>query len=485
MAARKSAVPVPGPARPHTEKQQIIDWDGPDDPDNPRNWRATTKMVHVCLVSAFTLYANLASVMFAPGAEALCAEFGITNSTVAALTVTIYVLGFALGPLFISPLSEIYGWLIVYTVGNGVHLAFTIGCALSTNTAMFMVFRFMCGVAAASPMSIGGGTIADLYRQEERGKAMSLFGLGPLLGPCIGPVIGGFVTEYVGWRWTFWIVLIFAGIISGIALAFMRETYEPVILQRKAARSSKSTGSNNFHPRTSELHPNGASRRVLLRAFIRPTKMLVLSPVILMMSLYSAFMFGLIYLLFTTFPTVFEEIYGFSAGIAGIVYLGLGLGMIVGIVLFGKLSDKLVVSARGGTAGRPELRLILMIWATPVIPVGFFWYGWSAFAKSHWIVPIVGTFCIGAGAFLLMMPAQIYLVDAFGTNAVASALAANTVLRSLAGTFLPFAGAPLYARLGLGWGNSLLAFLALAFLPVPVLFYKFGERLRKRFPVDY
>lgn len=121
--------------------------------------------------------------MFAPGADALCAEFGITDSTIAALTVTIYILGFALGPLFISPLSEIYGRLIVYHVGNGVYLGFTIGCALSTNTAMFMVFRFMCGVAAASPMSIGGGTIADLYRQEERGKAMALFGLGPLLGP--------------------------------------------------------------------------------------------------------------------------------------------------------------------------------------------------------------------------------------------------------------------------------------------------------------
>lgn len=121
--------------------------------------------------------------MFAPGATALCTEFGITDSTIATLTVTIYVLGFAIGPLFISPLSEIYGRLIIYHVGNAVYLAFTIGCALSTNTTMFMVFRLLCGLAAASPMSIGGGTIADLHRQEERGKAMALFGLGPLLGP--------------------------------------------------------------------------------------------------------------------------------------------------------------------------------------------------------------------------------------------------------------------------------------------------------------
>lgn len=239
------------------------------------------------------------------------------------------------------------------------------------------------------------------------------------------------------------------------------------------------------YSRTTALDADDTPGKVLLRTFIRPTKMLVLSPIVLMMSLYFAFMFGLIYLLFTTFPTVFEETHGFSAGIAGLVYHGLGLGMIVGIVLFGKLSDKLVASSRGGTAGRPELRLILMMWATPVIPVGFVWYGWSTDVQTHWIVHILYTFFIGAGAFLLMMPAQIYLVDTFGTSAAASALAANTVLRSLVGTFLLIAGTPLYARLGLGWGNSLLAFLAVAFLPVPVFFYKSGEGLRRRFPVDY
>ncbi|KAK7742890.1 hypothetical protein SLS63_000458 [Diaporthe eres] len=129
-----------------------------------------------------------------------------------------------------------------------------------------------------------------------------------------------------------------AGVVSAVALALMRETYEPVLLERKAARSSKPTGSNNIHSRTTALGPNDPPGKVLLRTFVRPTKMLVLSPIISMMSLYSAFMFGLIYLLFTTFPAVFEETYGFRPGIAGLVYLGLGLGMIVGIILFGKLA---------------------------------------------------------------------------------------------------------------------------------------------------
>lgn len=143
----------------------------------------------------------------------------------------------------------------------------------------------------------------------------------------------------------------------------MRETSEPVILKRKVARSSKPTGGINVHSRTATVDPKDTSRRVVLRAFVRPTKMLVLSPIVLMMSLYSVFMFGQIYLHFTTFPAVFEETYGFSTGIAGLVYLGLGLGMVLAIVLFGKLSDNIVALSRSGTTGGPELRLILMIWA--------------------------------------------------------------------------------------------------------------------------
>lgn len=126
---------------------------------------------------------NLAAVIFAPGADALSDDFGITNSVVAAMTITIYVLGFALGPLFISPMSEIYGRLPIYHVGNFAYLGFTVGCALSTKTGMFLAFRFIAGCVAASPMTIGGGTVADLYEPKERGRAMALFGAGPLLGP--------------------------------------------------------------------------------------------------------------------------------------------------------------------------------------------------------------------------------------------------------------------------------------------------------------
>ncbi|KAL2812647.1 major facilitator superfamily domain-containing protein [Aspergillus granulosus] len=451
-------------SRTESDKCNVIDWEGVIDPANPRNWKNRVKQRHVLFVSSFTLYSNLAAVMFAPGAADLVKEFHDTSSIVASFTVSIYLLGYVFGPFLLSSMSEIYGRLIIYHISNVGYIAFTVGCVLSKDTAMFLAFRFICGCCASAPLVVGGGTIADIYAAEERGKAMALFGPGPFLGPVIGPVIGGFVTEYLGWRWTFWLILML--------------TFEPVLLERKAAAMRKSTGNGQLQARTHKK--DRTSAQILARAAVRPLKML-LSPIILPLSLYCAFMFGLIYLLFTTFPEVFEITYHFATDISGLAYLGLSVGLIISIGLFAVLSDKLLKQSREGTLERPELRLILMIWSSPIVPIGFFWYGWSADKVTHWIVPTLGTMFIGLGAFLIMMPAQLYLVDAFGTEAAASALATSTVLRSLFGALLPLTGTPMYNALGLGWGNSLLAFIGLVFAPLPFLFYRYGETLRNRF----
>jgi MFS family permease len=263
----------------------------------------------------------------------------------------------------------------------------------------------------------------------------------------------------------------------------MRETFEPVLLERKAASQRAEIGNPQLRART---HDNTrTANQLVVRAIVRPVRMLCTSPIVFLLSTYCAFLFGLTYLLFTTFPGVFRETYHFSTQTAGLAFLGLGVGMIIGIALFALLSDKLLYQPRGGTLARPELRLILMVWSSPLVPVGFFWYGWSAQTKCHWIVPILGTAVIGIGAFLILMPTQLYLIDAFGTEGAASALAVNTIMRSLFGAILPLAGPPLYNRLDLGWGNSVLAFIGLTFVPVPFLFYKYGETLRTRYPVIY
>lgn len=223
---------------------------------------------------------------------------------------------------------------------------------------------------------------------------------------------------------------------------------------------------------------------MLLHALTRPVKLLIFSPIVLLISLYTGIIFGLIFLLFTTFPSVFQGVYGFDAGTSGLAYLGLGLGMLLGLIVFSILSDKVLGQTQGGGTAQPEQRLILMKWLGPIAPLGCFMYGWTAQHHTHWIVPIIGTFIIGFGSLFVVIPGQIYLVDAFGSAAAASALAASLLIRSPFGAFLDLAAAPLYDTLGLGWGNSVLGFITLSFMPVPWLFYRYGEALRTRFAVD-
>lgn len=124
--------------------------------------------------------------MFAPGAAELAKEFHITSSTVVTLTVSIYLCGFAIGPMVIAPLSELYGRLVIYHICNVIYIGFIIGCALGKDTAMFLVFRFLAGCASSGPLTVGGGTVADVVPPAQRGRAMSLFFVGPLLGPVGG-----------------------------------------------------------------------------------------------------------------------------------------------------------------------------------------------------------------------------------------------------------------------------------------------------------
>lgn len=143
------------------------------------------------------------------------------------------------------------------------------------------------------------------------------------------------------------------------------------------------------------------------------------------------------------------------------------------------MSDKIqnhLIAKNNGQA-EPEFRLPILILASFLVPIGLFWYGWSAHMNAHWIMPIIGLGWIGCGIIATLMPIQAYLVDAFGEYA-ASAVAANTVVRSVVGAFLPLAGPSMYATLGQGWGNSLLGFIALCMLPVPVVFYIYGKRIR-------
>ncbi|KAE8557068.1 hypothetical protein TMatcc_004501 [Talaromyces marneffei ATCC 18224] len=459
----------------------IVWWDGEDDPANPLNWAPLKKWTNIMLLSGITFIVPLASSMFAPGVRQVASEFGESNEILEALVVSIYVIGLAVGPLVQAPMSEVYGRWIVYSTCNVLYVVFTIACAVSTNISMLIVFRFFAGCMGSAPVTIGGGTIADSFPPHQRGRALSIFTLGPVAGPAIGPIAGGFLSESEGWRWIFWVLAIASGVITVGQIFLTQETSAVVILQRKVKRLQKETGNMSLRSKLDRQIPGS---EVLKRAIVRPAKLQVLSAISILMSVATAVVYGNLYLMLTTITAVFESTYGFTTGTSGLAYIGLGLGNVIGLFVFSFTSDRyLQQKSAKGLQLKPEDRLPLMLGSCPTIAAGMFWYGWSAQAKTHWIVPIIGSGFVGLGNMFFFMPMMGYLVDAY-TIYAASALAANTVLRSIGGGLLPLAGQSMYGALGYGWGNSLLGFILIGFTPVIFLIYRYGEHIRTKWPLN-
>ncbi|KAI1419092.1 cycloheximide resistance protein [Xylaria sp. FL1777] len=469
----------------------IVWWNGDDDPENPYNWPTSRKVLNCGCVSFQTFISPLASSIFAPGVPLVLAEFHSTSPELATFVVSVYLLGFAAGPFLIAPLSEIYGRIPVYHICNIGFIAFSVACALAPNLNSLIAFRFIAGVFGVAPLTNGGGTIADMIPQKHRGTVLSVYSIGPLLGPVVGPIAGGFLSDAKGWRWNFWVLAIVTGFITFVMFFVMRESYAPVILKRKADKLRKETGNPLLR---SKLDVGLSPGDFFKRSAVRPIKMFLFSPVISIMALYTLLTYGYLYLQFTTMTEVFQGQYGFSTEIVGLSFLGLGIGSLIGVFIYSSTSDK-YIARKAAEADRiaeetgaekqgmkPEYRLPLLPVGSICIPIGLFIYGFTAQAKVHWIVPIIGTGFTGIGNILIFFSMQTYIVDAF-TIYAASALASNIIIRSVGGAVLPLAGLRLYQKLGYGWGNGLLAFIAILFLPVSFLLLKYGEVLRKKYPI--
>ncbi|KAI0452864.1 major facilitator superfamily domain-containing protein [Xylaria acuta] len=399
--------PVKGKKRPsgHPDPNNpdIVWWDGDDDPEDPMNWSAPRKWGNIALLRV----------------PNILEAFHSTSSLDATFVVSIYVLGFAVGPLIVAPLSEIYGRVPIYNVTNVLFLIFTIAAALSQNMGMLIAFRLFMGISGSASLAIGSGTIADTIPVSQRARALSFWTLGPPLGPSIGPIVGGYLIKAAGWRWVFWLIAIVAGVACIVCFIFFKETYAPKLLRRKAARLRKETRNPRIR---SPYEKTGMTNWARFKTgIVRPAKMLA-RPAVFLITPYVAVAYGAQYLLFTTFVFVFEDRYEFSEEATGLIYIAPAFGV-------------------------------------------------------HWIVSLIGTALVGFGLIGVMLCIQTYLVDSYKEYA-ASVIAANVVLRSLAGALLPLAGLDLYNILGYGWGNSLIGFITLALVPVPLIFRIYRERFR-------
>ncbi|KAK0654434.1 Efflux pump rdc3 [Lasiodiplodia hormozganensis] len=453
-----------------------------DDPESPRSWTRKTKMTNVAVIASMAILSPLASSMFTPGMSQIAEGLHTCTDTVIGAT-TGFVVMLGLGPLILAPLSETFGRRKLYLSCFTMFTLLQIPTAFSPNIAVMITLRTFAGFFGSVGIANGGGTISDMFYPEERAAVFGWYLLGPLLGPTLGPLIGGVIVQRLGWRWLFLILAVLCGVNTTSGFLFLKETYAPVILKKRKEAMEKEAGSEDteYWFEGEDLRPMSTK---LSHSFLRPLRILT-HPIVLTMSSYQALLFSTTYSLYTNFQDIYGGQYGFNTEQVGLTYLGPGIGFIFAVRLLVPRIDDVYkrLKSRNGNMGEPEYRLPLANIGSVFIPVSLLWFAWTIHFNTHWAASLASTFFYGIGQVMIINCTQNYYIDAFEKYA-ASAIAAGAVFRSVVGGVVPLFAPSLFKSIGYGWGISVFGLLSLLLGPAPLVFYRFGERIRESFAVE-
>lgn len=454
-----------------------------DDPRDPMLFPMWKKWTLTILVAIATLAVAFVSSAYTGGVSQIIEAFGASQEVVT-LGISLFVLGFAIGPLLWAPLSELFGRQVLFFGTYGVLTAFNAGAAGSQNVQTLVILRFFAGAFGSSPLTNAGGVIADMFPASQRGLAMSIFAAAPFMGPTLGPIVGGFLGETKGWRWVEGLMAIFTGAVWIIGSLTIPETYPPVLLRKRAAALSKATGKVYRTRMDVQSGKTPSAGEAFKTALSRPWILLFREPIVLLLSVYMSIIYGTLYMMFAAFPIVFQQQRGWSEGIGGLAFLGVAVGMLAAVIYtipdngrYQRVAEQ--YKKNGASSTPPEVRLPPSLIGAVCIPVGLFVFAWTNYPSIHWIVCIIATVPFGFGMVLVFLSIMNYLIDSY-TIYAASVLAANSVLRSLFGAAFPLFTTHMYMNLGIHWASSMPAFLALLCVPFPFLFYRYGSAIRKR-----
>ncbi|EKG09256.1 Sugar transporter conserved site [Macrophomina phaseolina MS6] len=446
-----------------------------DGTDNPKNRSFRYKAFVVTVMGYGATVVSLFSTSYTPSIPGLEKTFGISKTT-GLLGVTTYLLGMACGSIVLAPLSEMYGRRTIHLVTLLLFSLLSLPSALATNIESVIVSRFFAAFFGSAMMTNAPGSVNDVVSQRHRTLAFCLWCLGPTNGPVLGSILGGFCFEYLGWRWNNWLIAIMGGV-AFCLVACLQETYAPVLLRKKAAEMRAQTGDERWWSR----YENKAEFSQLLKVNLsRPFIMMFTEPICAFWDFYIGVVYAILYLCFVAYPISFREDRAWSDGISGLAFCGIGCG-ITTMILFEPIIRRAASSyPKDPTTGEtPPEAIMGIICASGIsLAVGQLWFAWTCSPNVHWVAPILAGIPFGAGYGGIFVYGSNYLVDSYGIYA-ASALAGNTVTRSVLGAFLPLAGPSMYRSLGPNWAGTVLGIIATGCIPIPFVFYFRGGNFRR------
>ncbi|EXA33748.1 hypothetical protein FOVG_15049 [Fusarium oxysporum f. sp. pisi HDV247] len=427
-------------------RDHLVTFDGPDDPYNPMNWPFRKKFITTISYGLTTCWITLASAIFAAAIEPVSTEFNVNTETSAAAT-SLLVFGFGLGPLAWGPLSELYGrkWLIV--IPYFIAAIFSFSTATAKDIQTVLITRFFSGLFGSAPVTITGGVMADIWAPHQLGNAIVAYGVTIVGGPTLGPIIGGALcSSRLGWRWTEYLTGIV--MMAQLAVDLLHEEWDV------------------------------SFKELYQKYFIRPFQMMA-TPICLLMSLYASFVYaGILYANLESFSIEYQEVRQWGPVVGTLPFIALLIGILcaaaVNIYNNRYYRRKLM---ENGYRAVPEARLPPMMLGGIVFTAGQFLFAWTSSLSANYWPSIIGIVLTGLGFTTIFQAALGYLIDTF-TRYSASAVAANTFMRSMfSGTF-PLFIIPMYHKLGVDWGTTVFGCISAALIPVPYLFLVWGKRIR-------
>jgi len=466
----------------HLSGKILVDWDGPQDPSNPRNWPVWRRILVTTLIALCTTSLYMPASIVAPVQEEIQMMFNTTR-TKAALDITLFVWGYGLGSLWFTPMSEIpvfRGRTPTYLFCQLIFCVLQIPTALTTHLGAFCVLRFLAGIFASPPLSTAAATISDMWDMPWRVLAMIIWSFGAIAGPFIGPLVGAALTLTHPVSYIFWYVLAVSGGLLIFMVILLRETSEQELLMRRAIKLRKDTGDDRYIAPGEILRCTQTPGAVLHEMFLKPIIMTVTEPVLMFIDFHITLVYSTVYLYLEAMPIVYIQTYGFNTVQMGLCFLAFLVGAsfaAVGYISYTFLSAKRM--------GEPEKVFgPSAIFGAVMLPIGMFLWGWLSSKHIHWAIGLMGNFFFAVGAFLIFQSYFAMLSVLYPPSSAGSAFASNNICRSLAGGAFPLFGTLVYTHTAIenypvGWGCSIIGFVGIMLIPFPIYLTLKGRGIRE------
>ncbi|EPS25419.1 hypothetical protein PDE_00352 [Penicillium oxalicum 114-2] len=411
-------------------------------PANPANWTFKKKIYNAVVGLIVVLNSGISASLPSNAIPTIMQDMGQSGNGQKVLPTAIFLIGYCVGPLLWSPLSETIGRRPILVWTFSVFVLGTLGCALAPNWTTLLIFRLICGTMAAAPQTVSGGVYADMFsNMKSRGRAMALY----------------------------------------MSSEHGTETFAPVLLKKQARRLRKESNSKRYLS-PQELHSDVGF--TLAQTLTRPLTMLFFEPIILFTAIYVSLAWSMVFFYFQAYPIIFEGTYGFDVAMTSLTYLPMGIGA-ASSCLFTLYYDTIFQKAQKArnpwATGFETQRLPLSCIAGPLLAISMFWLAWSANQHIPWIVPVLSGLIFGLAYQTIFISLLTYVTDAYKIYS-ASALASSVIMRSVAGAIFPLAADPLYSKLGVSWATSVLGFASLACIPIPFALLYYGPSIRRNSP---